>query len=813
MNEAAAGATATERGLRQQLGVPAFGALCDRPAALELGRLTAVRDYLCAHAPLPPGHARPEGGAARTGVLHDIDAALAALDCHTPGGLAPSAPQLARLHQNVRSHLSTLSVATTTTTNTTATQQPQPQPQQQALAGAAPVLPSGWIRAFDEGRQQPYYYDTINQRSQWEVPTASALAPHTAAAHALQGAATFPSVLPPGWATYREPRNGQPYYFNTVTQRTQWEFPTGPAAAAPAPAAPAPACTRTTGAVPRSFPELRRSGVVVVTPMLQQRSRNPQQQQQPGGVGRARSFREPVVLAAPSQNRSRVVIVQQPQRRPAGAVPATSTQQQQQQVHHVTAAAAATAAAQPTQSAAGAPMETAPKDNRGPLAALLEASNNSSSISITGHSGTEDAQPPEYDDSVLFGGNSEAVRQFYLRQDPFLEIQRKLCAHVVKPTRRCLQPQTLSFTLGGECVRALRQHEQRVVVRQFNMVDLADSELLSSLALTVNALACHLPDTPRKCRSKNARPLLTSRALDITRLTRPGSNTVRFQPPIERAVLVVLLVRVRPFDEVFREIVHRAPGAAHALAPGPGSSSDDDGVEFAEERLSLQCPLTLARIVTPVKGTACTHRTCFDLAGYLSFCAQIGLWECPICSRPCPAAALRVDTDFVRILEHTPADMLCVLLDQDDAPATAPPAKVPRVTAPSSDNTAAAPADGAAPGSSMASAITLDSDDEDADGAPACLPADVPVKQEPCPSQTQGTEAAPQQPPSLAAVPEAAPSTPPVPAQPPPAPSPHPRTPRRQQRPIDHLIQQQQQQQQQQQKPPETVIVLDDDDD
>ena len=469
-------------------------------------------------------------------------------------------------------------------------------------------------------------------------------------------------------------------------------------------------------------------------------------------------------------------------------------------------------------------VEATQTGNRGPLPALFEASSNSSNSSSTagscgGGGGDDDAQAPEYDDSVLFGGNSEAVRQFYLRQDPFLEIRRKLCAHAVKPATRYLQPQTLSFTLGSECVRALRQHEMRVVVRQFNMVDLADSELLSSLALTVNALSCHLPDTPRKCRSKNARPLLTSRALDITRLTRLGCNTVRFQPPIERAVLVVLLVRVRPFAEVVAEIVHRAPGTAHGSAP------DDDGVEFAEERLSLQCPLTLARIATPVKGTACTHRTCFDLAGYLRFCAQIGLWECPICSKPCPAAALRVDTDFVRILDHTPKDTLCVLLDQvghqDDGPGAEPPAKVPRIAAPPTLDDAPVPSAPSAVGApaadvsghSPASAITLDSDDEGADGAPVCPPVDVPVKQEQNPSQPQSTEAAAAAAAPLPPAPEPVSSTPP-----PPAPSPRPRTPRRQQRPIDHIIQQQQEQQQhqhqeQQQQKPQAVIVLDDDDD
>eukprot|EP00290_Baffinella_frigidus_P057512 CAMPEP_0180379270 /NCGR_PEP_ID=MMETSP0989-20121125/25240_1 /TAXON_ID=697907 /ORGANISM="non described non described, Strain CCMP2293" /LENGTH=87 /DNA_ID=CAMNT_0022378303 /DNA_START=132 /DNA_END=392 /DNA_ORIENTATION=+ len=40
--------------------------------------------------------------------------------------------------------------------------------------------------------------------------------------------------LPPGWQSASDPTSGRTYWYNTGTQQTQWEFPSGAPAGPPA---------------------------------------------------------------------------------------------------------------------------------------------------------------------------------------------------------------------------------------------------------------------------------------------------------------------------------------------------------------------------------------------------------------------------------------------------------------------------------------------------------------------------------------------------------------------------------------------------
>ncbi|KAH7719713.1 MIZ zinc finger family protein [Aphelenchoides avenae] len=63
------------------------------------------------------------------------------------------------------------------------------------------------------------------------------------------------------------------------------------------------------------------------------------------------------------------------------------------------------------------------------------------------------------------------------------------------------------------------------------------------------------------------------------------------------------------------------------------------GVTF--KPLSLICPIMKKRIVHPARGVNCNHMECFDLSAYLGSQISKPFWECPVCSKPLPAAELR----------------------------------------------------------------------------------------------------------------------------------------------------------------------------
>lgn len=72
--------------------------------------------------------------------------------------------------------------------------------------------------------------------------------------------------------------------------------------------------------------------------------------------------------------------------------------------------------------------------------------------------------------------------------------------------------------------------------------------------------------------------------------------------------------------------------------------------------MTLKCPLTFARIKTPVKGKQCQHIQCFDLTSYLSMNRNYPKFSCPVCSKTTNYEDLVVDSYVVKILEEAPQE-------------------------------------------------------------------------------------------------------------------------------------------------------------
>jgi hypothetical protein len=51
-------------------------------------------------------------------------------------------------------------------------------------------------------------------------------------------------------------------------------------------------------------------------------------------------------------------------------------------------------------------------------------------------------------------------------------------------------------------------------------------------------------------------------------------------------------------------------------------------------KVSLRCPLMLARISIPVKGRKCLHVQCFDLEDFLTYTRRSPKFACPVCNKP-----------------------------------------------------------------------------------------------------------------------------------------------------------------------------------
>ncbi|KAJ7556862.1 hypothetical protein O6H91_05G102100 [Diphasiastrum complanatum] len=76
----------------------------------------------------------------------------------------------------------------------------------------------------------------------------------------------------------------------------------------------------------------------------------------------------------------------------------------------------------------------------------------------------------------------------------------------------------------------------------------------------------------------------------------------------------------------------------------------DDELSEGPSRISLCCPISRKRIVTPVKGVSCKHLQSFDFDNYLTINERRPAWRCPYCNMHVNCSDLRYDSPLGKIL-------------------------------------------------------------------------------------------------------------------------------------------------------------------
>jgi len=141
----------------------------------------------------------------------------------------------------------------------------------------------------------------------------------------------------------------------------------------------------------------------------------------------------------------------------------------------------------------------------------------------------------------------------------------------------------------------------------------------------------------------------------------------------QQSALVVQMLLPRTLASIKDSVMARAlplHAASNALWRQPASDvlgDLDDEVTASAIRLSLQCPLTRARLVSPVRTDSCGHVECFDLNAFLE-CqqgARIAKWLCPICSASAQPEGLRLCSWTMDVLEKLPPTMRECMVEPD----------------------------------------------------------------------------------------------------------------------------------------------------
>ncbi|KAL2348011.1 hypothetical protein Fmac_002011 [Flemingia macrophylla] len=92
--------------------------------------------------------------------------------------------------------------------------------------------------------------------------------------------------------------------------------------------------------------------------------------------------------------------------------------------------------------------------------------------------------------------------------------------------------------------------------------------------------------------------------------------------------------------------------------------SDSDIIEGASQ-ISLNCPISFARIKTPVKGRSCKHFQCFDFNNFISMNSNRPSWRCPHCNQYVCYADIRLDRIMVEILKNVGENITEVIVLAD----------------------------------------------------------------------------------------------------------------------------------------------------
>uniref|UniRef100_A0A0M3II35 SP-RING-type domain-containing protein n=1 Tax=Ascaris lumbricoides TaxID=6252 RepID=A0A0M3II35_ASCLU len=115
---------------------------------------------------------------------------------------------------------------------------------------------------------------------------------------------------------------------------------------------------------------------------------------------------------------------------------------------------------------------------------------------------------------------------------------------------------------------------------------------------------------------------------------------------VKRVTSEILMKRLLANVRARRDMIVTKMAIRTQLTDRGDSSLHLERVEFM-----LLCPLGKTRIVTPVKGSECSHLKCFDLMFFLKMNEKRPTWKCPICDKAVPYNKIIIDGYFEEVLE------------------------------------------------------------------------------------------------------------------------------------------------------------------
>lgn len=153
----------------------------------------------------------------------------------------------------------------------------------------------------------------------------------------------------------------------------------------------------------------------------------------------------------------------------------------------------------------------------------------------------------------------------------------------------------------------------------------------------------------------------TCRPADLTEFVNPSRTftiNIVYSDASEEYALYLYIVDARSPEalvDYFKGKEHISEAATKAAIINDYQQNQDDDIVMATSSLSLRCPLTYARLTTPMRSIECDHVQCFDALSFLTMQERIPSWICPVCSKKINPGHLAI-SDYILNILHTTSD-------------------------------------------------------------------------------------------------------------------------------------------------------------
>ncbi|KAJ3551022.1 hypothetical protein NMY22_g51 [Coprinellus aureogranulatus] len=274
------------------------------------------------------------------------------------------------------------------------------------------------------------------------------------------------------------------------------------------------------------------------------------------------------------------------------------------------------------------------------------------------------------------------------KDSPFFSIDQQVSTIIECPESNSAmdrRQQTLTFTLTSDQINKLKQPSSNYQLRLFCTSSIFYNSSTPA-AFRNNLPPCPI-EFPPTCEVRINGTLLTANLKGLKK--KPGTapppdlgkcvrwnstpnrlemvyvnSTQPAQP--KKFYLVVMLVSTTTVDRLVENLKINSRRSAHEVRQTMIESlQEDDDIQSGPQKMSLKCPLSYMRVVTPCRSSKCVHSQCFDATSWFSMMEQTTTYLCPTCDRALDPKDLIIDGYFDEILRETPESVEDVIVEAD----------------------------------------------------------------------------------------------------------------------------------------------------